>query len=90
MIYVDEARHYPTCKLPTKYWCHMAADGNLKELHAMACQLGLQHIWFHNKAARPHYDITPLQRAQAIQLGARAVSSKDLVRQCWPPRCRCG
>jgi len=84
MIYVDAIQHYPHCRLPYKDWCHMATDGPLCELHAMAARLGLRRTWFQNKPTHPHYDLTPAKRAQAIKYGAQAVSAHELLRRCYP------
>ena len=84
MIYVDPIRHYPQCRLPYKYWCHMATDGPLSELHQMAAQLGLRRAWFQHKPTHPHYDLIPGKRVQALRLGVQAVSTLDLVRRCYP------
>lgn len=59
---------------------HLIAD-TLDELHAMAQQLGLQRAWFQSHdPRRPHYDIASTKRAEALRLGAVAVTSKELVR----------
>jgi hypothetical protein len=84
MIYVDSIRHYPDCGLPYKDWCHMATDGDLSELHAMARQLGLRRAWFQDKPGTPHYDLTPRKRAQSLVLGAQAVDTMELARRCFP------
>jgi hypothetical protein len=60
------------------YWCHLTAD-TLEELHAFAAKLGMKREWFQDKVDRPHYDLTPGKRLQAIRLGAvegRAPSRK--------------
>jgi Protein of unknown function (DUF4031) len=84
MIYVDAIQHYPQCQLRYKDWCHMATDASLEELHQMAARLGLRRTWFQNKPTHPHYDLTPGKRAQAIRLGAQAVSTPELLRRCYP------
>jgi len=84
MIYVDAIQHYPECELRYKHWCHMATDSSLSELHQMAARLGLRRAWFQNKPTHPHYDLTPAKRAQAIRLGALAVSTHELLRRCYP------
>ncbi len=85
MIYVDVIIHYPDCKLPYKYWCHMATDGDITELHHMAARLGLRRSWFQvSRSGRfPHYDLTPRKRALAVRLGAVEIESVVLVRRCW-------
>ena len=84
MIYVDPVRHYPQCRLPYKDWCHMATDGPLSELHQMAANLGLRRAWSQDMPTHPHYDLTPGKRAQAIRLGAQAVSAEELAQCCYP------
>lgn len=84
MIYVDPIRYYPDCRLPYQYWCHMATDGPPSELHQMAAKLGLCRAWFQDMPTHPHYDLTPAKRAQAIRLGAQAMSAEELVQRCYP------
>lgn len=86
MIYVDTIRHYPSCKLPYKHWCHLATDGDLEELHAFAGRIGLQRTWFQpSKSGQfPHYDLVPSKREQAIQSGAIPVDPVELLRLCYP------
>lgn len=57
---------------------HMVAD-TLTELHQMAEQLGLKRSWFQDKGRSPHYDVCKTKRDRAIGLGAKLVSSRDLV-----------
>jgi hypothetical protein len=80
MISVDAIAHYPRCKLPYKNWCHMATESDLAELHHMAARVGLHRAWFQNKPT----DLTPAKRAQAIRLGAQAVSTHELLWRCYP------
>ena len=75
MVYVDEAT-YPW---RGKKWCHLTAD-NLAELHQFAAKLKLKREWFQNKRI-PHYDITESKRLKAIELGAIAISTKEMVRR---------
>jgi hypothetical protein len=86
MIYVDPIRHYPSCKLPYKDWCHLATDGDLEALHAFAARLGLKRSWFQqgHSGRFPHYDLTPFKRRLAIQLGAASVNPFELIRLCYP------
>lgn len=53
MIYVDEIRNYPHCRLPYKRWCHMATDGAIEELHLFAEKLGLKRRWFRSEQRTP-------------------------------------
>jgi hypothetical protein len=59
--------------------CHMIAD-TTEELHRMAESIGLRRRWVQN-AGTPseHYDISLESRAKAIELGAIAVTRRDLV-----------
>jgi hypothetical protein len=86
MIYVDPIRHYPSCKLPSTYWCHLATDSDLEELHTFAVQIGLKRSWFQqSRSGRfPHYDLVPSKREQAIELGATPVDPLSLMRLCYP------
>jgi hypothetical protein len=84
MSYVDAIQRYPQCRLRYQDWCHMATDGDMSELHAMAARLGFRRAWFQHKPTHPHYDLTPAKRAQAITLGAQAVSTYELLRCCYP------
>ena len=84
MIYVDAVVHYPHCPLRYKDWCHMATDTSLEELHQMAARLGLRRAWFQDTPTHPHYDLTPAKRAQALRLGAQAVSTRELIWRCYP------
>ncbi len=54
-------------------WAHLMAD-TLDELHAMAAQLGLPRRAFQDKPSGAHYDVTADLRAQALRLGAVALS----------------
>jgi hypothetical protein len=86
MILVDEIRKYKTGPRGWPYWCHMASDDltdfGLEELHAMAEMLGLRREWFQDHPRHPHYDLPPHKRELAIECGAVAVSSRELVKRC--------
>jgi hypothetical protein len=84
MISVDAIQHSPDGTLPSTRWCHMATEGSRSELRQMTAKLGLRHVWFGDKPTHPHDDLTPAKRAQAIQLGAQAVSTHELLRRCYP------
>lgn len=53
---------------------HMMAD-TPEELHAMAAKLGLKRTWFQGN----HYDVSETKRCEAIKLGAKAVTGRELV-----------
>jgi len=85
MVYVDEIYEYET-KLPYKKWCHMATDGSLEELHAMAAKLGLRREWFQNKPRAFHYDLVPSKRTLALKYRSevQAVTAMELIERCHP------
>lgn len=59
--------------------CHMAAD-SIEELHEFARKLGMRRSWFQpGRGRHPHYDLVKVRRDKAIALGAKAVSSRELV-----------
>ena len=62
--------------------CHMATDGDLKELHDFACRIGMRRSWFQDHPRIPHYDLTEARREEAIRLGAEAISGRDFVIKC--------
>jgi hypothetical protein len=58
-----------------RLWGHLVSDTSLEELHAFAAAVGLSQRGFD----RDHYDI-PAERYQAaVGLGARPVSSREIV-----------
>lgn len=70
------------------WWSHLTADTQ-EELHEFAARLGLRRSYF--QPGRPlggkpspfwRYDLTAAKRAQALRLGARAVSWRDLPGIC--------
>lgn len=82
MILVDAITDYTgMTKLRHKQWCHMVSTENEAELHAFAARLGLKRQWaqLRPKASAAHYDLTPSRRALAIELGAKAVTGRELV-----------
>lgn len=60
-----------------RHWCHMVSDESLDELHLFAAALGVPERGFH----RDHYDIPHSLRDVALEMGAVAVSSRELVRR---------
>lgn len=58
-------------------WAHLVSDESHDELHAFAAQLGLPPRAFH----RDHYDIPADLRDRALALGARPVTSRELLRR---------
>ena len=84
MILVDGLSSYSakqTRGLPSQTWCHMVSDTSEAELHAFAARVGLNRVWAQLKphASAAHYDLTPQRRAIALQLGAVAVTARELV-----------
>ena len=82
MILVDPLRTHTT-PLRCKQWCHMVSDVSAEELHAFAARLGLQRRWSQERprASAHHYDLQPARRAFALELGAHAVTSRELVQR---------
>lgn len=77
-VYVDDA----VISWRGQRWAHLMAD-TLQELHAMAARLGLPRRAFQDKTSGAHYDVTVELRAQALRLGAVAISrhvDKEQVR----------
>jgi hypothetical protein len=58
-------------------WAHLVSDSSFEELHAFAEQLGIPRRAFQGD----HYDVPADYRQQAIELGAVAVGSRELVRR---------
>jgi Protein of unknown function (DUF4031) len=56
-------------------WAHLVSDESYEELHRFAGRLGLPRRIFQGD----HYDVPTEIRAQAISLGAAAVTSRELV-----------
>ncbi|SDR19340.1 Protein of unknown function [Pseudoxanthomonas sp. CF385] len=77
-VYVDDAVTF----WRGRRWAHMMAD-TLDELHAMAARLGMPRRAFQDKRSGAHYDLTEELRAEALRLGAVAISrhqDRDQVR----------
>ncbi|MDG6100761.1 DUF4031 domain-containing protein [Dactylosporangium aurantiacum] len=71
MLYIDTPRWPAHGRL----WAHLVSDVSVAELHAFAELLGVPRRGFD----RDHYDV-PADRAQvAVWLGARSVTSKEIV-----------
>lgn len=73
--YVDEA----AIPYKGKVRHHLSAD-SIAELHAFAANISIAKCWFHKGARHPHYDITSAERSAALEAGALAVTSKELIR----------
>jgi len=72
-ILVDEAR-WPW---RGTIWCHLVSDSNYGELHEFAARLGCRRVGFQGD----HYDIEVRDRDRALDAGAEAVESGELVRR---------
>ena len=70
-VLVDEARWL----WRGRRWCHLVSDESLAELHAFAARLGVPRRAFQGD----HYDLDEPRRAQAIELGAEPVPSRELL-----------
>jgi hypothetical protein len=81
-VLVDELREYPHTRLPFRHWCHLVSDTDFEELHAFAARLGIPRHRFQGD----HYDLPPHLRARAVELGAQAVSARELTGRMAGPR----
>jgi hypothetical protein len=79
-VYVDKLfPTIPQLSWPFSWACHLVADTTI-ELHAFARQLGLQSEWYQVSQGRiPHYDLTLNKRKQALRLGAKEISGRELI-----------
>ncbi len=60
---------------------HLISDISLEELHDFVRRMGFRRPWYHDHPVHPHYDlITRNTFSCALDLGARLVSSRELVR----------
>lgn len=71
MILVDDAR-WPW---RGRQWAHLVSDDSYEELHRFAERLGIPRSAFQGD----HYDLPAEVRDFAIDLGATAVSSRELL-----------
>ena len=83
-VYVDDIVTYPNKPHGHEKWCHMACDGDIEELHAMADRIKLRRSWFQDGQVQ-HYDLTPSKRTLAVINGAVEVDRRTLHRKCWAP-----
>ena len=79
MIYVDEIRDYGK----KGQWAHMWTDGSEDELHEFAAYLNLKREWLHVSKGIigrfAHYDVSPIKRKAAIQMGAVEMPLKEWI-----------
>ncbi len=73
MIVVDA----PSWPWRGRRWAHLASDRDTGELHDFAARLGLRRTAFQGD----HYDVDEELRIRALELGARPVDARDLVRR---------
>lgn len=86
MILVDELRIGG--RSHRRKWCHMVSDKSPEEMHEMARALGLPRRYF-QVGVYPHYDLTPAKRREVVDLGAKQVTSRELLtrlRERWPDK----
>jgi len=72
-VLVDEARWEWRGSL----WAHLVSDESYAELHELARSIGKRRLGFQGD----HYDIDTVDRERAIDAGAVAVGSRELVRR---------
>lgn len=58
-------------------WAHLVSDTGYEELHDFAGRLGIPRRAFQGD----HYDVPSEYRVAALELGAEAVESRELVRR---------
>ena len=81
-VYVDDWRQRATVRDRTDRWSHLLAD-DPDELHAMAAALGIPPRGYQRhrrSAALNHYDVPEALRVRAIELGAVAVTWREMAR----------
>jgi len=71
MVYVDP----PAWPAHGRLWSHLVSDVSYAELHAFAEMLGAPRRAFD----RDHYDLPAERFPRAVWLGARVVSSREIV-----------
>ncbi|MDQ3055859.1 MAG: DUF4031 domain-containing protein [Actinomycetota bacterium] len=70
-ILVDE----PLWPYRDRLWAHLVSDVSFAELHAFAGRLALPERAFH----RDHYDLPAERHAEAVELGARPVTGREVL-----------
>ena len=76
-VFVDDMYLYPMGKFRTMKMSHMVATTD-EELHAFAERIGVARRWFQ----RDHYDVSMSKRSRALDLGAHAVTLRQLGIMC--------
>ncbi len=72
-VYVDDMYKVPMGRFGRMKMSHMIADTE-DELHRMAIKIGVFKKWYQ----RDHYDICMSKREHAINLGARAITMREM------------
>lgn len=72
-IYIDP----PTWPGHGRMWSHLVSDRSFDELHEFAAGIGAPRRAFE----RDHYDLPAERYAEALEAGAVAVGSKELLRR---------
>lgn len=75
MVYVG-TRQYKYGRMKMS---HMASD-TLYELHEMAQAIGVDRKHFQDKPGKPHYDICQKMKRKAMELGAKEVDDRELIK----------
>jgi hypothetical protein len=81
-VYVDDWRQRATIRQRDDRWSHLLAD-DPDELHDMAARLGIPPRGYQRhrrSAALNHYDLPESLRLRAIELGAVAITWRELAR----------
>jgi hypothetical protein len=81
-VYVDDWRQRATIRQRDDRWSHLLAD-DPDELHDMAARLGIPQRGYQRhrrSSALNHYDLPESLRLQAIELGAVAITWRQLAR----------
>jgi hypothetical protein len=84
MIFVDDVLQWvprnEKVRAISALWCHLTTDGEIHELLSFADQMGIPRERLHNHPTLPHFDLTPEQRVQALDLGAVYKSAREQIR----------
>lgn len=72
-VYVDDMYKYPLGQFGRMKMSHMIAD-TPEELHHMAERIGVARRWYQGD----HYDICMSKRERALDLGAKAITLREL------------
>jgi hypothetical protein len=81
-VYVDDWRQRATVRGREDRWSHLLAD-DPDELHDLAAALGIPRRGYQRhrrSAALNHYDLPEALRVRAIELGAVAVTWREMAR----------